>query len=521
MAWMLTAAWPAHAGGCAPGANLFCVVNTADSGVGSLRQAIIDANASTGASTIGFDIPGSGVQTITLASQLPAINAAGTLTSLLIDGFSQPGSVPNTNAPDQGGLDAQLMIEVVGSGGYGFLYDCCGHPYLTLTFQGLALHGFINVISGQSNTTTPKAKLIVYGCYIGTKIDGTALPSLGNSSSAVNVGNDDAQIGGTLSWQRNLLSGNGGAGVYGGGPNDTVVVEGNLIGTDASGTGAIPNGGATNWPGIVVQGNLPGLRIGCTGAGCTGATSRNVISGNYTFGIGVWDSYGTGTGGLQIKGNYIGTDWTGTQHLSNGNVNTQFTQYGGGIQLQGSPSAFTPATVIGGSSPGEANVIAYNLGPGITGYGNYPGASFDAQGNEIHHNRGVGFANIDIGSSGPTANDVDDADTGTNDLQNWPGITAFSLNGNQLNVTYLVDSTTANSTYPLRIDFYANVQGGSGILLAQDSYPASSAQQPRSVTLTVPAGAHATSIVATATNADGHTSEFSPAFDVIFEDSYE
>ncbi len=62
------------------------VDTTADSGPGSLRQAILDANTVTGQTvTIDFAIPGSGVQTIELASPLPAITA-----SVSIDGSSQP-----------------------------------------------------------------------------------------------------------------------------------------------------------------------------------------------------------------------------------------------------------------------------------------------------------------------------------------------------------------------------------------------------------------------------------------------
>jgi hypothetical protein len=82
--------------GCTPGAHTFCVTNTSDTtDPGSLRTAITDANAVGGTNTIGFNIAGSGVHTITLTALLPAIT-----TNLTIDGFSQPGSVQNTNAPD-------------------------------------------------------------------------------------------------------------------------------------------------------------------------------------------------------------------------------------------------------------------------------------------------------------------------------------------------------------------------------------------------------------------------------------
>lgn len=171
--------------------------------------------------------------------------------------------------------------------------------------------------------------------------------------------------------------------------------------------------------------------------------------------------------------------------------------------------------------PGEANLIAHNHGSAITVTYNAAGENFDTRANLLHHNHGVGEANIDIGPLGKTANDSDDADTGTNGVQNWPVILSASQARNQLTITYRVDTLISNASYPLRIDFYANVQGGSGVWLTQDSYPASSAQQLRTVTLLVPIGAKAIPFVATATDANGRSSEFSPVYDVIFEHDFE
>ncbi|MFI5454651.1 MAG: FG-GAP-like repeat-containing protein [Isosphaerales bacterium] len=67
--------------------GVFVVTTTADSGLGSLRQAILDSNAVTGeTNTVDFDIAGPGVRTISLLSPLPPI-----ISSVLIDGTSQPG----------------------------------------------------------------------------------------------------------------------------------------------------------------------------------------------------------------------------------------------------------------------------------------------------------------------------------------------------------------------------------------------------------------------------------------------
>src|SRR6185437_15238194 len=71
----------------------FLVSTTADSGPGSLRQAILDSNAATGPNAINFDIPGTGLRIISLLSAMPTI-----ATPVVIDGYSQPGASPNTEA---------------------------------------------------------------------------------------------------------------------------------------------------------------------------------------------------------------------------------------------------------------------------------------------------------------------------------------------------------------------------------------------------------------------------------------
>ncbi|HYX46657.1 MAG TPA: hypothetical protein VE820_07535, partial [Sphingomicrobium sp.] len=95
-------------------AATFTVTTTADSGAGSLRQAILDANANAGTDTIEFNIPGSGVQTIAPSTALPDIAEAVT-----IDGYTQPGASPNALSV---GDDAVILIQVSGSNGFGGLH---------------------------------------------------------------------------------------------------------------------------------------------------------------------------------------------------------------------------------------------------------------------------------------------------------------------------------------------------------------------------------------------------------------
>ena len=92
-------------------AATFTVTSTADSGPGSLRQAILDANANAGTDTIAFAIPGAGVHTISPVTALPNITQPVT-----IDGYTQPGSAVNT---DPIAHNAILLIELEGSGSSG------------------------------------------------------------------------------------------------------------------------------------------------------------------------------------------------------------------------------------------------------------------------------------------------------------------------------------------------------------------------------------------------------------------
>ena len=101
------AAWILGIAGPTLSASTFTVTNTNDSGAGSLRQAILDANASPGLDTIQFNIAGSGVHTIVPLSTMAITDA------VVIDGFTQAGSSPNTLLV---GNDAVYTVEIDGSG---------------------------------------------------------------------------------------------------------------------------------------------------------------------------------------------------------------------------------------------------------------------------------------------------------------------------------------------------------------------------------------------------------------------
>ena len=137
------------------GFGLIEVTSTADSGPGSLREAILVANLATGgSSTIDFAIPGTGVQTIVPRSSLPEITKP-----VLIDGFSQPG------------YSGQPEIELSGNA-------AVGSNGLTITgsdvtIRGLTIDGFTSgagvLISGPAATSD-----WIYGNRIGTDPTGTS-----------------------------------------------------------------------------------------------------------------------------------------------------------------------------------------------------------------------------------------------------------------------------------------------------------------------------------------------------------
>src|SRR5262249_10125290 len=142
--------------------------------------------------------------------------------------------------------------------------------------------------------------------------------------------------------------------------------------------------------------------------------------------------------GTQIQGNLIGTNAAGTGALGNGND---------GIVLNGSGNS------VGGTTAAARNVIAFNVGVGvkvINGTGN------TILGNSIFSNAGLG---IDLGGDGGTPNDAGDADTGANDLQNFPVITSVSSAAGNVRIGGPYNSTP---TSQFRIEFFSNAACNAG-----------------------------------------------------------
>ncbi len=447
----------------------YMVTTTADSGPGSLRQAILSANSNVSLilDTVQFDITGVGPHSISLSTALPVITDP-----IYIDGLSQ-GGASNTAWP------ATLKIEIEGSqlgvGSEGLVISAGQSIIRGLVINRFDLNGIRFAGSGANR---------VESCFIGTDITGTQ--NLGNGNNGIFIQNSSSNTIGGLSYlQRNLISGNGMTAInINGAASKYNKVSANYIGTDASGFAALGNGGLSGvWTDLyraVYLGNGPSHNV----IGGPSVGESNVISGNLGHGVYI-------TGLLnRVENNIIGLDATGGGPL--GNSFSGVVIYAGTQNTIGGTSAglgnvigangVSGITLTSYSSPAQSNLVyfntigqtkggtpmangtglvlsmnavnndivsntlAYNLGDGVqmTGSGVYHNLLYR---NSIYLNGDLG---IDLGGDGVSLNDPGDIDTGANELLNYPSIEEANLNstgkievsGNlvgQPNTTYKVD----------------------------------------------------------------------------------
>jgi CSLREA domain-containing protein len=258
----------------------------------------------------------------------------------------------------------------------------------------------------------------------------------GNSGSGINAQLDNGAntIGGDSASQRNVISGNGDAGIFASvvlEPSPGVLtIKGNFIGTDATGTQAFPN--ATS--GIEIDGFL-----GSTSDSLSSHALivSNVISGNNKDGV-----LAIGGIGHVLESNFIGTDVSGTLSIGNGHQG-QFS----GVQLQDARGV-----TVGG------NVIAHNANTGVLVD---TVQTQTAGGNTIRQNRifangrlGIDLASqAEIGFGTVTQNDSGDTDSGANQRQNFPVLqSAIRQADGSISVTGVLDSVAQVQQY--NVDLY-------------------------------------------------------------------
>jgi hypothetical protein len=349
--------------------STFTVVNTADSGPGSLRQAILDADAGGGPAAIQFAIPGMGVHMIQPLSGLPAVTVPVT-----VDGFTQPGASPASQTA-AAVIAIQLDGALAGAQADGLILDG-GRS----TLRGLAITNFQDVglvlgvhggdvVAGATFTGSRHGNVLVQAAAAGNAIgastfdgavtatgagggggvDSLILQSDGNivqhvTTDGILVTGNHNRIGGDptqddivlrltgVDLHRNVIAGNRNlGGVRLAGSNN--LVEDNLIGTDALGAHAVRNAVA----GVVVTGNNNTLG----GVG-------NFISGNAGDGVLVSGS------GNQLLGNFIGLSTARLGPVSPlGNA-------GSGVRLAGSGNVVRQNVI-------SANFVGITLGTGAAG----------------------------------------------------------------------------------------------------------------------------------------------------------
>ncbi len=193
------------------------------------------------------------------------------------------------------------------------------------------------VFVGDSNTVGT----VFQGNYVGSDASGSVVVSNGLGGIGIFAGANHVTVGGTNTSAGNVLSGNGGAGLWLAGFGVTNnVVQGNYMGLNAAGTAAIAN----SITGLYVVGGSSSNLIGgtVTGAG-------NTFSGNLTYGIYISDP---GTGSNLVQGNFIGTGPQGTNAIGNGFI---------GMRVWSN----TVYNTIGGTSAAARNIISGNANMGL------------------------------------------------------------------------------------------------------------------------------------------------------------
>ncbi len=449
----------------------------ANDGLCTLREAIAAANNNTASGaaagecaagqalptidSIVFNISGGGQQTITPATDLPVISQAVT-----IDGLNG-GVVGN-------------RVQISGAGALSTGLNVSNADNVTIS--NLVVNGFtgrqIQLIFGNGGH-------LIQGNLLGTDPSGsTAVASSGNGIDVQLVSGTVTIGSGTVAGRNLIVSANGGTGVVTNG--GSTVVQGNFIGTNVSGTNVLGNMGTgvsiNNGSGTVggVAAGAGNLIVAFTGVAFTGnpalgqssGSARNNFIGtditgtialNLNNGAGVNIAHGVGVlvSGNLISGNgdgvVISSSGVSGAHSENNTVqNNRIGTAADGVTALGNSRDGVQVTgfgsFIGGANFGEGNIIAFNGQVGVDVQGNL---STTILGNSIFSNGQLGI-NLRGGTenaAGVTSNDANDVDTGANNLQNFPVLTAVQVNGANVDVSGTLNSTP-NSIF--RIEFFAN-----------------------------------------------------------------
>ncbi|MGZ5572181.1 MAG: choice-of-anchor D domain-containing protein, partial [Usitatibacter sp.] len=337
-----------------------------------------------------------------------------------------------------------------------------------------------NVISGNSGNgieVFDQGGTTIQGNYIGTNASGNAPLSNAGHGIHFNYSYGGAQISG------NTIAANASSGISMNSANGITTIGSNMIGVSGDGMAGL--------------GNATGIEADCSSG--IYISSNNVISGNSWEGV-----YFSGVSNSRIWINKIGVASDAASPIANDSGVILETSYCGdfltastGVDIYGNVIAMNNADGVAISSSGDPLIM--NVGNPISE-------------NSIYGN---GHKNISLDVyGGPLANDDMDGDTGPNNWQNYPVITSIGQGAGQTTVNYTLNSTPAGN---FRVEFFDNSAGGAPAAeqyLGNSSPPATDVSGNTSGSVTF-SGLH-DFISATATNTLTHdTSEISAIFSLI------
>lgn len=521
-------------------ATTFTVTNTNDSGSGSLRIALQMAAYTAGPHTIVFNIPTSDPN-YNSTTGIWVIHPATTYNYIIKSNVTIDGTTQTTNQGNTNPNGPEIVLDG-DNNTINYCFSVVNVPGTVI--KGFNIRGFMY---GIQITGTSSVNSIITGNYIGT--NETATDTLGNYIGIeITEGADSTTIGGNTIAERNIVSGNEHIGIRLLDVKHCTV-KGNYVGVDRTGTVALPNydgvslegatkfctiGGTTPAERNIISGNeaygLPVFGAGAEGNIITGnyigtdvtgtvaipntygvlfddgsfnnvlggntSAERNILSGNSAYGVFI---YNMGTNSNIVRGNFIGTDVNGTtavpnavgivvdgaafKHVIDSNVISGNLQQGIYIDITGSDSTLIIKNKIGvavngdplgngsdgirisqgpkysliGGTPAEGNIIANNGGNGV--YIMSPNDDNHLIScNSIYDNGELG---IDLFPLGVNPNDAGDGDSGPNEGMNYPEIdTVIFVSGN--NTTIISGTIDTQNPSTVSIQIYRSAPDSTG-----------------------------------------------------------
>ncbi|MBL0030025.1 MAG: right-handed parallel beta-helix repeat-containing protein [Rhodanobacteraceae bacterium] len=449
------------------------VTNTNDSGAGSLRQAILDANTNPDTKTIEFNIAGTCPRVIAPATNLPTITSP-----VSILGYSQPGSARNSDAV---AFNGTLCVALVGNGARTTGLHLLTGADETMSVEGLSFNGFISEgvkISGSGIGE-------VRGNLFGGNLSGVILLEPGFEDAAIRIQDADRSVvGGYDIDERNVIARAAQAGIRLEGGTAARIVRGNLMGFDPTGT--------------IARGNAVGIRIA---GGYADDINRNRIGFSDTHGILV--EPGSTAQKLRIQSNRIGLTATDAPAGNGGN----------GLRISAGSEHVVSGNTVRHS--GTDGLVVLSAARRVSIVANY-----------ISDNT---LQAIDLSPDGVNPLNLDVGATGANDDQNRPEI--LDVTGNRQGATAIGRLSSDNGRYD--IAFYktpecdADGYGEAGALIGHTVVDIVSATPLANGLATFVVGFDGdadlggAAITAIATDDEGNSSEVSGCNRMMLRDGFE